>query len=58
MRVTVITWIVLAAGIVGLMVVARLLRGRSESARLDVGSVSDQWIAEHRAGQSNGSTHS
>jgi hypothetical protein len=55
MRASFIAWFALAAGVVGL-VVTRFMRGRANSNRLDVGSVSDRWVAEHRASQSNGPT--
>lgn len=50
-----VTWLALEVSIVGVIAVARFVRGRASSNRLDAGSVSDQWIAEHRASQNNGS---
>jgi hypothetical protein len=48
-------WFALAA-LAGLVVAVRVAGGRTGSHDVDVGSVSDQWVAEHRAGQSDDST--
>jgi hypothetical protein len=50
-----IAWFVLAA-VAGAIVMTRVVRGRATSRKVDVGSVSDQWVAEHRASQTDGST--
>jgi hypothetical protein len=55
MGASLLAWLALAA-IIGLVSVTRFVRGRPNANRLDVGSVSDRWVAEHRASQSNGST--
>lgn len=47
-------WFALAA-LVGIVVTVRMVGGRAGSPEADVGSVSDQWVAEHRAGQSDDS---
>ena len=44
-------WIAIGASVVGLLAVVRILRRKTDSRRLDAGSVSDQWIAEHRGGK-------
>jgi hypothetical protein len=41
------------AGVAGVLSVV-LLRSRTRSGPLDVGTVSEQWIAEHRAGFDDG----
>jgi hypothetical protein len=48
-------WFALAA-LAGIVVAVRVAGGRTGSRNVDVGSVSDQWVAEHRAGQSDDST--
>lgn len=48
-----VAWFALAA-LAGTVVIVRAVRGRTNSNKVDVGSVSDQWVAEHRASQSNG----
>jgi hypothetical protein len=50
-----IAWFGLAA-VAGAIIMTRVVRGRTTSRKVDVGSVSDQWVAEHRASQTNGST--
>jgi hypothetical protein len=49
-----VAWFALAA-LAGTVVIARVVRGRTNSHKVDVGSVSDQWVAEHRASQTNSS---
>jgi hypothetical protein len=45
----------LALGVLaGIGMIGRWVRRRKNSNKVDVGSVSDQWIAEHRAGQNDG----
>jgi hypothetical protein len=41
-------WIAVAAGIVTVVAIVRVLRAKITACRLDVGSVSNQWVAEHR----------
>jgi hypothetical protein len=43
-------WLTIGAGVVG-VVMALLLFKRSSSGSVDVGSVSEQWMAQHRAGR-------
>lgn len=43
-------WFALGA-LAGTVIVVRVMRGRAHSQRADLGSLSDQWVAEHRAGQ-------
>jgi hypothetical protein len=45
-------WIAVALmSLIGIITVVRLSRPRRQSAGSDLGSVSEQWISEHRAGQ-------
>jgi hypothetical protein len=44
-------WFAIGAGLVALVAAALIAGGRAR--RPDLGSVSDQWIAQHRAGQTN-----
>jgi hypothetical protein len=55
MRISWIAWFALAA-VASAIVMTRVVRGRATSRKVDVGSLSDQWVAEHRASQTNGST--
>jgi hypothetical protein len=48
-----ILWVAFGAGLAGVISVL-LIRARARSARLDVGTVSEQWVAEHRAGLDDG----
>jgi hypothetical protein len=51
MHMSVAMWIVVGAGLVGLaMSLLMLLRS---SGRMDLGSVSEQWMAQHRAGRAD-----
>ena len=50
MRMSVAVWLIAAVGIASVLGIVRLLRGKTSARRLDVGSVSDQWIAEHGVG--------
>jgi hypothetical protein len=43
------------AALAGIVVIARVMR-RTQSHNVDVGSVSDQWVAEHRASQGDDAT--
>jgi hypothetical protein len=57
MHASFVTWLALAAAdIIGLVGVTRFMRGRANANKPDIGSVSDRWVAEHRASQSNAST--
>ena len=40
-------------GIASVLALIRLLRARGSARELDVGSVSTQWVAEHRAGSTD-----
>jgi hypothetical protein len=42
-------WFILSGIVGGVAVIVLLIRGRSTARRTDVGAVSDQWIAQHRA---------
>lgn len=55
MRMTWAAWFGLAA-VAGIVVIVRVVGGRTHSHNVDVGSVSDQWVAEHRASQSDDSS--
>ena len=55
MRMTYAAWFGLAA-LAGIVVIVRVVGGRARSHSVDVGSVSDQWVAEHRATQDDDST--
>lgn len=55
MRMTYAAWFGLAA-LAGIVVIVRVVGGRARSQTVDVGSVSDQWVAEHRASQDDDST--
>jgi hypothetical protein len=46
-------WIAIATGIVTVIAVLRVFRAKSTARKLDVGSVSKQWVAEHRIGSRN-----
>jgi hypothetical protein len=51
MHLTVATWIGIGAGLIGLaMSLMMLMRS---SGRSDLGSVSEQWMAQHRAGRAD-----
>jgi hypothetical protein len=54
MRMTWAAWFALGA-LAGTVVIVRVLRGRMHSQNLDIGSVSDHWVAEHRASQADDS---
>ncbi len=45
-------WIILGLGVLG-FIIARTGRSRTRGQRPDLGSVSDQWIAEHRSHSQN-----
>jgi hypothetical protein len=47
---SVAVWLTLAAGIATVLAVVRVFLAKSTARRLDVGSVSSQWIAEHCIG--------
>jgi hypothetical protein len=45
-------WIAVAlTSLIGIVAFVRLARPRRQSGGSDLGSVSEQWISEHRAGQ-------
>jgi hypothetical protein len=43
------SWILAGASLAGVAILTLIARLRSRSRRPDVGSVSDEWIAQHRA---------
>lgn len=43
-------WLAVAAGIVTVVAIVRVVRTKTNARRLDVGAVSTQWVAEHRVG--------
>ncbi len=51
MHMSVAMWIAIGAGVIGLaMSLVMLMRS---SGRMDLGSVSEQWMAQHRAGRAD-----
>jgi len=46
-------WLAVAAGIVTVVAVVRVLRTKTGARRLDIGSVSDPWVAKHRVRSGN-----
>jgi hypothetical protein len=54
MRMTWAAWFGVAA-LAGIVVIVRVMR-RTQSHNVDIGAVSDQWVAEHRASQGDDST--
>ena len=54
MRMTGMAWFAVAA-LAGIVVMVRLAGGRARLQNVDFGSVSDRWVAEHRASQDDGS---
>jgi hypothetical protein len=53
MRASLALYVAALAALVSVVAVMRLVRGRTASKSVDVGSVSDHWIAEHRVTQSD-----
>jgi hypothetical protein len=49
-RLSIAVWLIAAVGIASVLGIVRALRRKTSARRLDVGSVSDQWMAEHRVG--------
>jgi hypothetical protein len=47
-------WFAMVVGVVTAIAVVRGRRAAGRSRGLDVGSVSDRWVAEHRADSSHG----
>jgi hypothetical protein len=43
-------WLAVAAGIMTVVAIVWIVRTKSNAHSLDVGSVSTQWITEHRVG--------
>jgi hypothetical protein len=43
-------WLAVAVSIVTVVAIVWLVRTKTNARRLDVGSVSTQWVAEHRVG--------
>jgi hypothetical protein len=48
MRMSASIWLAVAAGVAAVLAIVRLVRGKATARRLEVGAVSDQWVAEHR----------
>ena len=53
-RMTWAAWVALAA-LAGIVVMVRVVGGRARLQNVDFGSVSDRWVAEHRASQDDDS---
>ena len=53
MRMSIVVWLTLAVGIATVLAIVRSLLAKSTARRLDVGSVSSQWVAEHSIGSGN-----
>jgi len=53
MQMSVVVWLTLAVGIATVLAIVRLLWAKSTARRLDVGSVSNHWVAEHSIGSGN-----
>lgn len=47
MRMSGAFWLAVAVGLTAVVAIVRVVRGKG-ARRLEVGSVSDQWVAEHR----------
>ena len=47
-------WVVATAGVVVVMAAGGVFFARASGRRLDAGSVSDHWVAEHRADSGDG----
>ena len=41
-------WLAVAAALAAVVGIARFVLGKGTARRLEVGAVSDQWVAEHR----------
>jgi hypothetical protein len=54
MRISGAIWLGVAVGIATVLAIVRVFRTKSSARRLDVGSVSGQWVAEHRVESGNG----
>jgi hypothetical protein len=54
MRMSGAFWLVIGAGIATVFAIVRVYRAKRTARRLDVGSVSNQWVVEHRVGSDNG----
>jgi hypothetical protein len=54
MQMSGIIWFAVAVGIGTMLVVVGVVRAKSSARRLDLGSVSTQWITEHRVGSGDG----
>jgi hypothetical protein len=46
-------WFAVVAGIATVVATVRVIRTRISLRRLDIGAVSNQWVAEHRVGSDN-----
>jgi hypothetical protein len=47
-------WLAATAGIVSVSAIVRAFRTKTRARSLDLGSVSDQWVAAHRVGSGTG----
>lgn len=47
MRMSGAVWFAIAVGVTAVVAIVRVVRGKG-ARRLEVGSVSDHWVAEHR----------
>ena len=52
--ISVAMWVAIGAGLFGLAMTLMLLK--RSAGRMDLGSVSEQWMAQHRAGRTDGET--
>jgi hypothetical protein len=53
MQMSFVLWIAAGVGLLALLRLALGSRTRREGGPADLGSVSEHWVAEHRAGQSH-----
>ncbi|MBI3493383.1 MAG: hypothetical protein HY047_16625 [Acidobacteria bacterium] len=57
MQISAPVWIIIALGIIALISVLAVFAKWPDVDDSDLGSVSNQWVAEHRGGQSHESAH-
>ena len=55
MHLSIAMWVAIGAGLFGLAMT--LLLFKRSAGRMDLGSVSEQWMAQHRAGRAEESQH-
>jgi hypothetical protein len=53
LRMSVVVWLTLAVGIATVLALVRVVLTKRNARRLDVGSVSHQWVAEYWLGSGN-----